>query len=68
LDRSRVQKKTAQPKGDRKSEDQTSGKSVDVWSRIFSLTALFISVFTFALQFVAHDAVLYNIAQGTVVT
>jgi hypothetical protein len=39
---------------------------VDVWSRIFSLTAFLISVFTFTLQFVARDAVSYNIAQAAV--
>jgi len=65
LSRSRVQKKSPQPKADTKGEAKPAVTSVDVWSRIFSLTALLMSLFTFALQFVAHDAVSYNIAQGT---
>jgi len=66
----RVQKKTVtvQPKADKEGTAKTTVKSTDVWSRVLSLIALIMSLFTFVLQFVAHDAVSYNIAQGTLAT
>jgi hypothetical protein len=69
LNRARVQNKPAQqPKRDTKTEDQPTPKSVDIWSRVIAVVAIIMSLFTFALQFVAHEAVFYKVSQATLAT
>jgi hypothetical protein len=66
LSRSNTHKTITPPKTAKKIDPlPASNKPVDVWSRVLSVIAVLISLFTFALQFAAHDEVSYSIPQTT---